>query len=178
MSAAETYNLLDVPESPDDGTRFALAKSRGGHNVGSPGDVAVGSFGSLFAEVLEPAAVALTVPPVTLSLRGWVVDANGVEHEVPRGSISGSPTLASRRPGKMGKCKLTGPKLLDSFFLGQEAFEWATDAEVWRAGFVFVKHYKLRGRELRQLSDWISVALALRIGLRADVAHLPNLGDE
>jgi len=180
VNAGEPYNLLDVPDSPDAGSRFALGKSRGGHNIGTPGEVAVQNYGALVAGVLEPGGTPYAIPAVTLSLRGWVVDAAGVYHEVPRGSISGDQVLTSRRPGKLGKCKLVGPKLLDSFFLGdpEGAFGTATDAEVWKAGLAFCEAHESTGRALRELSDYISVALALRLGFRADVASLPNLGEE
>jgi hypothetical protein len=95
-----------------------------------------------------------------------------------RGEVSGLMTHERQRPGKLGQVAelVTRPgALLDSFALGELAWERAVDREVWEALRGTCEFHNVAGGDpWRKLNDGVARLIALRAGLSIPVEALPH----
>lgn len=174
MNALAAWSPYDLPPAVGDESRFAVGSLPAGWTPSSVGETVAHVIGSLVEDRAREAA-SFRVAPVEVKLRAVVRTTGGDYLLADRGSVAGAPRFENRRPGKRWR-KLTGPALLDSLALGGEAFEHAPDLEVWEALRETAARYSLTADALRSLNNAVARLVALRAGLDAHPAHLPNVG--
>jgi hypothetical protein len=163
------YDPYSVPEAPGGGSRFFLASTPAGW-ASAPGENVSHVYRMLLAD-RQREAQAFTPSPVEVALRQ--VSLVGGDYLLEdRGVVARMPSFESRRPGQRWR-KLEGGALLDSFFLGADAFAKAPDLEVWEAARTTAEAHGLTGKALRQLCDWLAVLVCLRAGVAIKDSDLP-----
>jgi hypothetical protein len=167
-----SYTLTEVPQAPGDGSRFYLAQTPAGWST-DPGE-AVGAAFQEFVSARRQAMNPLHPTPITVALK-LAVKVGGEWVLEERGTVTAVPSLASERPGKLGQTKLKGGALLDAFGLGKpEAWEKATDAEVFETLRVVCEAHDLEGRAWT-LQDSVCRLVALRAGIVISEEALPHV---
>lgn len=164
------FQLTDIPAAPS-GSRFYLGQTAAG-NATDPAFNVGASFLSLIAArraAMQPLAPA----PITVALK-LAVKEGGEWVLRDRGFVTAVPSLAGRRPGKLGQTKLRGGELLDSFGLGGEGWEKATDAEVFEALRAVCETHDLEGDAWRLLNDSVCRLIVLRAGAFVSEEALPH----
>jgi hypothetical protein len=166
------YNIREV-EAPAEGfSRFFREQTPAGWGS-QPKDTVAHVYRSLLAEALVEAEKHPARQMVEVALKFAARNEESGEVELhSRTVIAGQPEFENRRPTRRW-WKLKGAALLDSFFLGTEAFENAPDLEVWAALRDAVEAQGFDGRALRQVNDLTAMLVACRAGLRIPADKLP-----
>jgi len=167
-----SYTLNEVPPAPAGfGSRFYLPRSTGGWPAEA--DDQLGDAYASLAMARKASQPKAPPPTVSVALKLAVKDA-GAWTLRDRGKIELEQTIANTRPGKLGACKLEGGALLDSFMLGEEAWETATDQAVWEALRVTLEVHGASGRGWRTANDAVAVAICARAGVEVKAGALPD----
>jgi hypothetical protein len=163
------YDPYQVPEAPGGGSRFFLASTPAGWGT-APSENVAGVYRALLADRQREAA-GFTPAPVEVQLKQ--VSLVGGDYVLEdRSVVARMPSFESRRPGQRWR-KLEGGALLDSFYVGGDAFTKAPDLEVWEAMRDTADAHLLTGKALRQLCDWTAVLVCLRAGVAIKDSELP-----
>jgi hypothetical protein len=112
----------------------------------------------------EPTRVALKV----------AVYRDGAWRLDDRGDVVRPPIRVSTRPGKLTNLK-PSPALLDEFFLGGKAWEFATDALIFESLRLTCAAHSLAGRAWRDVNDAVALAIAGRAGVGITADELPHV---
>lgn len=163
MLSPASYDILDVPATGDNGSRFALPSSPAGH-AANPDEVIAGVYTHLIVRLQEQAQ-DLAPSKASISLKKVVQDDSGQYVLAPRCELTGTPTKASARPGSYGKLKLSGAALIDDLLLGGEEGQKANDEQINAALLQMHEDLQPHGRQSRTIQDCVAAALALRVGL-------------
>ena len=169
-----TYEPTEAPPAPN-GSRFALPKTSAGFSVpgGVAGVVAV-EYGNLL-EQRRLEAQAHRPAFVNVALKAVKRTADGFEL-VERGVLSAVPSWENTRPSlRWRRMEGDGGRFLDSFLLGEDAWEKGPDVEVFDALLSFCEQTKPDGRTLRRLNDLAAVAVAMRAGVSVSLDALPHI---
>lgn len=169
-TATHGYDVHTIPAAPGDGSRYAVATSPAGHAIQPDKNIGL-AYNKLLG---ERRAQAGGRQPETIRVALRQASRVGGEYVLEdRGEVAGVPSVESARPGKRWR-KLEGGALLDSFFLGTEAFENAPDLEVWEALRVVCEADGIGSGALRQVNDYTAILVALRAGLTVSEESLPH----
>jgi hypothetical protein len=168
------WHPSEVPASGASTSRFCLGTSPNGDTADPPAVVAL-AFATLTEDRL---AAASELPPEAreVELRYVGRKDSGDWAMFKRGRVRGTVTRDPIRPGKFSKLNLEAGALLDSFFLGEEAFLSAPDFAVWDALLEMCVTLNPPPRTARSLNDSVSRLIALRAGLEIHPGSLPNPG--
>ncbi len=164
-----SWSPYAAPAAPA-GSRFFQPVSPAGWPSG-PDHVFASVLTNLLADrVAESSRFKPSQVSVTLKMVARVGDSYEL---ADRGEVSRVPSLESRRPGQRWR-KMEGGELLDSFFVGGDAFAKAPDLEVWEAAREVAEAHSLRAGALRGLNDAAACLLCLRAGFIVDRGKLPH----
>jgi hypothetical protein len=161
VTAHPSYKLTDVPPAPA-GSRFALPRTAAGWPA-EPADALALAYNQL-AQARTTEAPEL--PPATKTVDVFrVAIEQGTYVLVSDGQVTGRPTREPVRPGKFARKKLSGGALLDSLFLGEEAYVSYRDNDVWEALLELCEEQRPRGESLRRLNIEVRRLVLLRAGI-------------
>src|SRR5687768_10459809 len=121
LARPRTWAPMDVPKCPGLGSRFSIASSPIGWEIGSAKVLPL-VYGGLLgdrAKEMQP----LRPEPVSVSLKSVVT--RGSEYVlIDRATVTAVPSLKSVRPGRVWR-KAEAGELLDECFLGLDAWKLA-----------------------------------------------------
>jgi hypothetical protein len=163
----------DVPANGKTESRYLLPAGPAGWPTDSPGESVADTYRQLVEERMK-AASPLTPDELTVELKYVRHDPEKGWQIVPRGSVTGRPTLEPIRPGRFARNPLTGGALLDDLMLGGASFTKARDDELWKALVDFLASARPRGRVVRLLNDLLGQVVCLRAGLEVKASALPQ----
>ena len=164
MVLERSWSPYAAPAAPH-GSRFFQPVSPAGWASGEDRVFAGVLMGLLSDRQAEASAFA--PKPVVVALKMVARVGDGYEL-ADRGELAVRPSLENRRPGKRWR-RAGGGELLDSFFVGGEAFDNAPDLEVWEAARDVAEAHALR-----VLNDSVACLLCLRAGFLIERGKLPH----